>query len=72
MRDKMIDVLFGPYATQEGVYVVALVEGDQGMYEEEVYYACMDDCLEDIADMVTYGGVDLEEDELEEDDDYEW
>ena len=72
MTDRIIDLEFGPYATEHGVYIIALVQAPNGeQFVEEIYYDNLDECYEDISDLLTEGAVDLEDDELEGDEDYE-
>ena len=72
MSERIIDLEFGPYATEHGCYIVATVMDDEGnVYTDEVYYEDMQDCYEDIADLLEFGIIELEDDELEEDEDNE-
>ena len=67
MKDRIIDIEYGPYATTDGVYVVALVMDENGnTFSDEIYYNNLQDCYDDISEMIHNGWVELDEDELEE------
>lgn len=68
MKDCIIDLEFGPYTTDHGVYIVATVMDHEGnTYSEEIYYDTLDECYDDISNLAAFGAVELEDDELEED-----
>jgi hypothetical protein len=72
MSGKLKEVIFGPYENEEGHFFIGLVEYPGGeVYEEEFMYHSKEDCYEDIGDLVCGGELDLEDDELEEDVDYD-
>ena len=70
MTDRIIEIEFGPYVTEYGTYLVALVEDMNGnRYSDEIYYDSLDDCYADIEDLLEFGAVELEEDELDQEGD---
>ena len=71
MSGRLVEIIFGPYDSDEGVWLLGLVEYPDGTtFEEELHYYNREECYEDIGDLMQDGYVDLEEDELEEDEDY--
>jgi len=72
MSDRIMHIKHGPYATSHGTYIIAEVMGVDGIYEEEIFYSNMEDCMSDIAELVANGWVDLDpEDEEFEEVDYD-
>lgn len=59
MSDRLLEIAFGPYSTPNGVYIIAKVMSVDGICDEEIYYNTMEDCLEDLQELLSEGYVDL-------------